>query len=155
MLAKPVDAELAAFMASPVMIIIGTCDAAGRPEVARGCGALVRGDAGEVDIVVSGWLWPATLRNLATGGVAAATFARPADYVTYQVKGEATLAAPTPRHLDAARDYERDIRRVFAGLGLEKRLVDPWITQREPAVLRLAIAEVYVQTPGPRAGRAR
>src|SRR3569833_1882793 len=87
-----IDSELAAFLSSPVMIILGTCDAHGNPEIGRGIGARVDSSGAAVDVVVSSWQWPGTVANVRNSERAAITFARPSDYVTYQVKGRAQFA---------------------------------------------------------------
>ena len=147
------DAELAAFLASPVMIIVGTCDAANRPAIGRAVGATVDADAGIVDLVVSAWQWPATVANLRNGSRVAVTFARPSDYVSYQAKGVGSVRPVQAADLDCARRYMAAIRDVLAGLGLDRRLAAPWLSAREAAVVRVEVDAVYVQTPGARAGQ--
>ncbi|MFC3225698.1 hypothetical protein ACFOGJ_00550 [Marinibaculum pumilum] len=146
------DAERAAFVASPVMIVIGTCDAELRPEIGRGLGARIAAD-GIVEIVLSGWQWPATLDNLRRTGQAAATFARPSDYVAYQVKGSAALRPADAADLAHAERYMAAIDAELQGLGLPQAVIAPWLVCRDPAVLRLTPARVFVQTPGAQAGR--
>ncbi len=147
------DAELAAFLASPVMIIIGTCDAGNRPAIGRAVGATVDADAGIVELVVSGWQWPDTIANLRHGSRIAVTFARPSDYVSYQVKGAASVRAVLADDLDRARRYMATIVDVLAGLGLDRSLAAPWVTEQEAVVVRLEVDAIYVQTPGARAGQ--
>lgn len=143
--------DLRQFIASPVMIIIGTRDSANRPAVGRAVGARVV-DAGTVEFLYSAWQWPETHRNLAANGEAALTFARPADYVAYQLKGNARLRAATPADQALTSRYQADIHAMFAGLGLPAELVAPWLADRELAAARLRVRELYVQTPGPSAG---
>jgi len=147
------DLELAAFLASPVMIIIGTCDAGKRPAIGRAVGAMVDAEAGIVELVVSAWQWPATVANLRNGSRIAVTFARPSDYVSYQAKGVASVRAAQPADLDRARRYMAAIIDVLAGLGLDRSLAAPWITEREAVVARLEVEAIFVQTPGARAGQ--
>jgi predicted pyridoxine 5'-phosphate oxidase superfamily flavin-nucleotide-binding protein len=147
------DAELAAFLASPVMIIIGTSDDSGRPEIARAVGARIDPDRGVVELVVSAWQWPATIADLRTRGRIAVTFARPSDYVSYQLKGAARIRPAGADDLELAARYMESIVEVLAGLGLDRRLAAPWITDREAVVARIEVQSVYVQTPGVRAGQ--
>ena len=150
----PLDPALTEFLTSPVMIIIATHGEALHPEIARGNGALARADSGTVDLVISGWLWPGTLRNLRAGSLIAATFARPRDYAAFQIKGTATLVEPQPEHLRLSAHYMNGIREALTAQGLEAPLIDPWLSDRDPAVARITVLEAYEQTPGPRAGRA-
>lgn len=147
------DADLAAFLASPVMIIIGTSDAGGRPEIARAVGARIEADAGVVELVVSAWQWPATVANLRRSERIAVTFARPSDYVSYQVKGDATIRPAGAEDLDLARRYMTAIVDVLDGLGLDRRLAAPWVTDQDAVVARFRVQALYVQTPGARAGQ--
>jgi hypothetical protein len=147
------DAELAAFLASPVMIIIGTRDGGNRPAIGRAVGATVDADAGSVELVVSAWQWPDTIADLRHGSRIAVTFARPADYVSYQLKGVATVRAALADDLVHAQRYMAAIVDVLAGLGLDRSLAAPWVTEREAVVVRLEVEAIFVQTPGARAGQ--
>jgi hypothetical protein len=149
-----IDAELAAFLESPVMIILGT-GVEGVPEIGRGLGASVEADGAALDIIVSAWQWPETVAQARATGLIAATFARPADYVTYQVKGRVDRVAPLTPALEAcAARYAACITEVLAGLGLPPELTAPWRSGRNLVALRIRPAQVFVQTPGPRAGSA-
>ena len=148
-----IEDEVARFVVSPVMIIIGTRDAANRPNIGRGMGACVA-DGEIVEVVVSSWQWPETVANLRDNGRLAVTFARPSPNVSYQLKGRATLRNADPSDLDRAQVYASDIRAVLEGLGLSQELLLPWFSDREAVVAQLKVEEVYVQTPGPKAGTA-
>ena len=145
--------ELPRFMMSPVRIILGSSSNDLVPEIARAAGAVVDAAAGTVDLVLSSWQWPATVANIATTGRLSATFARPSDYVSYQVKGTAHLVTPTPVHQERVRAYLRAMTEVFSGLGLDPRLPEPWLVDRDPAVARLTVEAVFLQTPGANAGQ--
>jgi hypothetical protein len=148
----PIDAELAAFLESPVMIIVGSSDDGLRPQIARAAGAIVDRAQGRVDLIVSGWQWPDTIANVRRNGRLAVTFARPADYVSYQVKGRAAIIPASAAHRARAQRYIEAMTETFAGLGLDRAVVAPWLVKREPQVLRLSIETVFVQTPGEKAG---
>ncbi|MBL6455786.1 hypothetical protein JMJ55_10660 [Belnapia sp. T6] len=148
-----ISAELAAFLESPVMIILGT-GSAGVPEIGRGLGASVEGGGDALYVMVSAWQWPETVANARANGRIAATFARPADYVTYQVKGRVDLIAPpTPALHACAMHYAARIAEALAELGLSPEHTAPWRSDRDLAALRIRPAQVFVQTPGSRAGR--
>ena len=147
------DTELASFLASPVMIIIGTRGDDNQPEIARAVGARIDGGAGRMRLVLSAWQWPRTVRNLKEDGRVAVTFARPSDYVSYQVKGSATVQPADAEDLLHAERYMQEIVEILAGLGLDRRLAAPWLTRREPITAAVEVQAVFVQTPGPTAGR--
>lgn len=146
--------DLARFLESPVMIILGTADAKGRPEIGRAVGARVVAAQGRVDLVVCGWQWPGTVANLRATERLAATFSRPGDYVTYQLKGHAALRDADEDDLRLAESYRARTQAALEALDLSPGMADHWLIIRDPVVLRLGVEEVFVQTPGPRAGAA-
>jgi hypothetical protein len=81
------------------------------------------------------------------------TFARPSDYVSYQLKGRASLCPADADDLARSNRYMAEILEVLAGLGLDRRLAMPWLCNREPVVVGIDVDAVFVQTPGPKAGR--
>lgn len=147
------DASLVQFLLRPVMILVGTVDPAARPEIGHGVGSLVVPEAGRIDVLVSRWQWPATIANVERAGRAAATFSRPADYETYQIKGRATLRAAGAPEAETARAYCRDTLAALMELGMAHDLVAHWQSTRDLVVVSLSVDEVFSQTPGPLAGQ--
>lgn len=148
-----INQELAAFMSSPVMIVLGSCDDALVPEIGRAVGALVRDEGAFVDLMVSEWQWPKTVANVRANGRLSVTFARPSDYVSFQVKGNATAMPSTDEHRALSTRYAGRIAATLGQLGLEGRVIAPWLVERDLVVLRLSTEEVFVQTPGAKAGQ--
>jgi hypothetical protein len=148
-----IESELAKFLTSPVMIIVGTSDAHGQSEIARGAGARVDAERGVVELLFSGWQWPATMNNLRANPRIAVTFARPNDYVSYQVKGRATLRDAGAQDISFSERYLTDIAEVLIGLGMNRELVAPWLMNREAVVAHINVDDIYVQTPGTGAGQ--
>ena len=149
---NPIDAALATFLESPVMIIVGSCDDGLLPQVARAAGAVVDRATGHIDLIVSGWQWPQTIANIGRNGRLAVTFARPADYVSYQLKGRAAIIPASVAHRQRAQYYIEAMTETFAGLGLDRTVAASWLVDLEPQVLRLAVQTIFVQTPGEKAG---
>jgi hypothetical protein len=149
---NPIDAALATFLESPVMIIVASCDDGLLPQIARAAGAVIDRAKGRVDLIVSGWQWPQTIINVGRNGRLAVTFARPADYVSYQLKGRAAVIPASVAHRQRAQHYIEAMIETFAGLGLDRAVAAPWLVDREPQVLRLAVETIFVQTPGEKAG---
>ena len=145
--------DLAAFMVSPVMIILGTRDDMLVPEIARAVGAIVHKEGGCADLMISEWQWPKTVANVRANGQLAVTFARPSDYVSYQVKGHATVVPTAAEHITLARRYVESMASTLGDLGLERRIVAPWLVARDLVTLRLSVQEIFVQTPGAKAGQ--
>ena len=144
--------EVASFLESGVSILVGTRDDRLVPEAVRGCGAAVCAGGTELLVLVPEATGAATVANLAANGRIAVTFSRPTDHRSLQIKGRVLERR-------AAGDGERAIAdRYRCGFAQELALVGvpPRMTIRMamwPAhAVRLAIAGVFVQTPGPGAG---
>jgi hypothetical protein len=148
-----IDAELAAFIESPVMIIVGTCDDTLLPQIGRAVGAIVDSAKSRIELVVSGWQWPDTIANIRRNGRLSVTFARPSDYVSYQVKGRATVKPASAAHRARAENYIGAMTATLVGNGLDPTVIAPWLVDREPIALRLAVEMIFVQTPGDKAGQ--
>jgi hypothetical protein len=148
-----IDEELGIFMESPVMIILGSCDDALRPQIGRAAGAIVDAREGRVDLMVCAREWPLTVANVRQNGRLSATFARPRDYVSYQAKGRATAIAASDAHRARARSYTEAMTATLVALGLEPSVAARWFADRELVALSLLVETIFVQTPGEKAGR--
>lgn len=137
-----INEEFAAFMTSPVMIILGTRDGSLVPEIARAVGAVVRREEGCVDLMISEWQWPQTVANVRANGQLSVTFARPSDYVSYQVKGHATVIPASTEHATVATRYMESMTATLAELGLEKRIIAPWLVDQNLVQLCLSVQEI-------------
>ncbi len=146
------DDDLTAFIESPVMQIVGTTGAVRRPAIGRGVGAWRSRDRGRIDLALSTWQWPETIANLRENGRIAVTFSRPSDYVTYQVKGTATLRPADEDEIQRSASYMVAIVSTLMRLGLAPEIIAPWLTSRDVIVATIAVSAVYVQTPGSKAG---
>ncbi|MFD2143904.1 pyridoxamine 5'-phosphate oxidase family protein, partial [Ancylobacter oerskovii] len=56
------------------------------------------------------------------------------------------------RDLDHAERFIMAATEELASLGVPRSIIAPWLTAREARVARIAVREIYVQTPGPLAG---
>src|ERR1700731_1750290 len=149
---NPINAALATFLESPVMIIVASCDDGLLPQIARAAGAVVDRATGRIDLIVSGWQWPQTIANVGRNGRLSVTFARPADYVSYQLKGRAAIIPASAAHRQRAQHYIEAMTETFAGLGLDQAVAAPWLPRPGPHGLRLPGEALFVQTPGEKAG---
>lgn len=146
------DDKLLEFFKRPLMCIIAGADAAGRPSAGRGVGFDVLADRETVDVIFSAWQWPRLEADIRQTGRVAATFVSPSDYVSFQVKGAATMQDTGAPDLDRAERFMTAATNELESLGVPRSLIAPWLTAREARVARLDIREIYVQTPGPLAG---
>lgn len=146
------DDKILEFLRQPLMCILGGVDAHGRPSAGRGIGIHAFEDRETVDLMFSGWQWPRLEASIGQTGRLAATFVRPSDYVTFQIKGAGSLRAPDDADLERAGRFMADATDELQSLGVPPSIIMPWLTSREARVARLAISEIYIQTPGPQAG---
>lgn len=146
------DDRLLDFFNRPLMCIIAVADETGRPSAGRGVGFQLLEDRETIDVLFSDWQWPRLEPCIRQTGRIAATFVSPSDYVSFQLKGLASMRKTETADLDRADRFMTAATDELESLGVPRDLIAPWLTARETRVARLAISEIYVQTPGPLAG---
>ncbi|PWR24780.1 hypothetical protein [Zavarzinia aquatilis] len=148
-----IDNAIAEFVEGAVMTILASRDQGFHPAIGRGVGTRRAADGHLLDTMVSRAQWPDLIANLAPGAPLAVTFVAPDDYRTFQIKG--VIEAVTPAS-DGDRAfthaYHRDIHRVLTALGVTEGQIGFWLTDADLWCLRYRPTDVFVQTPGPRAG---
>ena len=151
MAAAPISLELKEFLESGISLLVGSRDARLQPEVVRALGARIEEGGREVTAFVPVATSARTLANARENGRLAVCFAS-IDHRSYQLKGaliEARAADEQDRRL--IERYRAALAQHFGLVGLPPRLtlrVAHW-----PAhALRVAIEDVFIQTPGPGAG---
>lgn len=147
-----IDERLAAFFNRPLMAIIASTDVTGRPAAGRGIGFRLLDDREAMEVIFSAWQWPDLDHAIGQSGKLAVTFVSPSDYVSFQIKGIASLRDAAADDLDEAARFMASAMAELERLGVARELIVPWLTERGARVARLEICEVYVQTPGPLAG---
>jgi len=137
---------------SGVSILVGTRDAARRPEATRGVGAVVSPDRRRLTVFLPGAVSERAVANLRDNGLIAVGFSSVLDHQTLQVKGKT-------EEIRDARDDEREIvtryhaafAEILAVVGLPRttvRYLNVW-----PSVaVTFEVTDVFQQTPGPNAG---
>ncbi|CAH1652313.1 pyridoxamine 5'-phosphate oxidase family protein [Chelatococcus asaccharovorans] len=146
------DDDLLEFFRQPLMCIIAAADASGRPSAGRGVGFHILEDREAIEIIFSAWQWPRLEADIRQTGKLAATFVSPSDYVSFQLKGRATLRDTEALDIGRADRFITAATNELEALGVPRRLIAPWLTVREAKVVQLAVSETYVQTPGSLAG---
>lgn len=150
--AVQLDHTLLEFFKQPLMCILAGADAAGRPSAGRGVGFDLPDDGQAVDVIFSAWQWPRLDADIRQTGRIAATFVSPSDYVSFQLKGIATVRDTQAHHLDRAERFMTAATNELASLGVPRPIIAQWLTARDARVARIAVSEIYIQTPGPLAG---
>jgi hypothetical protein len=145
--------ELYALLDGPSIMFIATRDAAMEPMSTMAFGLRVAPDEREVTVFVPAPLAPPLVPNLRDNGQIAVNIVRPTDHRAVQIKG---LWLGERRTDESDRSYierYRDAMIQEMGLiGIPRsvwRRIHWWPT----VALRLEVRDVFVQTPGPSAGR--
>jgi hypothetical protein len=146
-------ADLVEFFESGVSILVGTRDAALRPACARGAGARARA----ADCVVTVYLPQAasaqTVANVLSNGRIAVTFSRPLTHYSIQLKG--TCSGPRESS-EEDRAVQQRYRAAYAeqlhAVGLP-RATAARLAWWPSVALDIVVEDLFVQTPGPNAGR--
>jgi hypothetical protein len=147
--------ELFELLEGPSIMHIATRDATLQPLTALAFGIQLggSGQANEVTVFVPAVLADAVMPNLRDNGQMAVTMVCPADNRSAQIKG-VWLGERRTDEADRARlaRYSENLTRVMGMVGVPRsawRRLLWW-----PALaLRMEVREVFVQTPGPSAGR--
>ncbi|MBP2160452.1 MULTISPECIES: pyridoxamine 5'-phosphate oxidase family protein [Asticcacaulis] len=148
------DEELLAFATGSVMLVMGTADANRQPAIARAVGVRHGGDEA-LRIIYSRKRWPSVAPNVAATGLLALTCVKPIDYTAYQLKGPASVGVLDDADRQCNADYV-----ARAGDTLPVSTTDPghaaiWMDSEDLGVIIQQVREVYIQTPGSRAGVRR
>ena len=134
------------------MCVVAAADRTGRPAVGRGVGFRLLEDRETIDVIFSGWQWPRLETSIPETGKLAVTFVSPSDYISFQLKGTATLRDAEPLDHERARCFMSAATAELRSLGVAGPMIGSWLTLSGARVARLKVSEIYVQTPGPRAG---
>ncbi|MBX3485395.1 pyridoxamine 5'-phosphate oxidase family protein [Phenylobacterium sp.] len=147
------DPELVRFLQGPVMILMASRTAEGRPAIARVLGCRVQDD-GDLHVQVGARQWAEALGGLAPGDTVALTFVRPSDYRAVQVKGPLLSRMPGDAAADArATAYRSAMGAELLRLGILQPQIDQWVDLEPLAALHMRPSVVFDQTPGDGAGQ--
>jgi hypothetical protein len=135
-----------------VATVVATRDDRMRPSLQRGWALAVSEDGREVTVCVPAPPGSQTRENLEAGGAVAITCSRPTTYRTVQVKGQlvaihdptAEQRAAAEAHADA---FSQEVEELGLPPGAGRRMFDT-----DLVAVTITVAELYDQTPGPRAG---
>lgn len=148
------DDKLVAMIESHPSIIVGTCDRALVPTMARGFGARVISSGEALEVLVSRWPGRATLANIQASRRIAVTFTAPETFEAFQVKGGVTgWGECTPADLELSSTYAEVIRRRIVNLGEPPEMVPVVFSAQGLFRIHFTPEVVFRQTPGKNAGQ--
>jgi len=156
--ARPLPAEVKAFIERGASVMVGTRDAELVPELVRALGTRISADRTRLSVCVAMAAGARTVGNLRDNSRLAVTFALPADSHAIQLWGRC-IGTGRPRRddLTAVRQHRDLFARVNTGLGVPLPFIEA-LWQRELAgspdmvTIRFVIEQIFNQTPGPDAG---
>ncbi|MEQ9812259.1 MAG: hypothetical protein RLO50_05725 [Azospirillaceae bacterium] len=154
----PLTPDVAAFLQSAVSILVAAGGPDGLPVMARAIACDPDAAAGEVRLLLRTADAAALLAAIDRGSPVAAMFSRPTTNRTLQVKApSAVVEPPDPALLACHRQYFAGMAAELAGLGFDARFISCVVSDNGStlAAVRLAVAEIFDQTPGPAAGSVK
>lgn len=151
-LAPELSPALVEFLESGISVLVGTRDASFRPAAMRASGAKFSADRKRLVVYVAATVGEQIAKNARSTGRLAATFSRPYDHLSYQVKGQVLEVRPSSEADRAVQ--EQYLARFVAQLeivGLPREITER-LSYWPSYAIELAVDGLYVQTPGPAAG---
>jgi hypothetical protein len=145
-------AELADFLESGVSILIGTRSPDLRPLSGRGMGAKVDRARGTVTIYFPSEPCARLIENVRATKVLAATFSRPIDHRSLQIKGSVTsIREGTEEDQAIQAVYRGALMEQLAAIGVSRAL-SRRVAWFPSVAVEVHVSEMFEQTPGPNAG---
>lgn len=149
-----IGANVAAFLESPVMILVSTRGSGCRANIARGSGARFDRRKGHIDVLLCRSQWSDVVGNAARGDPIAVTFARPVDYRAFQAKGVIQeIASASEEEQLRATAYVACMLEMMAELGVTKVQLSHTLTDKDLVRISFLPTDLFAQTPGPDAGQ--
>ncbi|HVL76063.1 MAG TPA: hypothetical protein VM406_08605 [Noviherbaspirillum sp.] len=149
------DADSAAFLALGCSINAGAYGADRIPVTARCCGCNVTPDRTALTVFLSSRQGAAVVRAVRDNGAIAVVFSQPSTHRTLQIKGrDALVVLPEPEDLDRVARYRHAFGEELRACGYDPLLAHTILSHPPADIvgLRFSPSEVYLQTPGPKAG---
>jgi hypothetical protein len=146
--------DVFAFLTGGKSLVIGTCDKDLVPECARAVALWVAPDRKNVNVFLPEVVCARTLENLRANGCIAIGVSHPPDHRSLQLKGSLRQIAPaTPDELLFVQSYLQELSLSLDLVGLPANVIER-LNYRPCLRADVALEAIFLQTPGPDAGRA-
>jgi pyridoxamine 5'-phosphate oxidase-like protein len=147
------DDDAAELIEGPAAIVLCTVDADGRAIITRAWGVQIGDGRRDITICVATSGVPRMRESLERLGEVALNFTIPTSYRGIQVKGTVLEAGePSPEDLARLHAQFSSFCRTAVAVGMTERGVRRLLLGPDFLRIRLAVRELYDQTPGPAAG---
>jgi hypothetical protein len=150
--------ELLDLAASGPVVIVGSGDASGVPEVSRAWGLLLLADVDEMVVCLPSISGRHLLANLESTGRVAVNVTGPQTYRSFQMKGRVlSIGMASREDLDRVAAHQHAFVESVAAVGMPRDLVPRLYDDSDPnqqnlTAVRIAVDALFDQTPGPGAG---
>ncbi len=145
--------NLVDFLHGPVVMAVGTRSDGLMPAVTYGRGAVFDAKNDVITVIVPDVESEATFENLEHNGAIALSAGDGISHETYQFKGRCLDVGPSDEHQRAIEDvYTRKMIAHYRAKGVPDEHFGGYVLYPSTAI-RFRVEEVFVQTPGPGAGR--
>jgi hypothetical protein len=151
--AIPISHDVISHLTGEVMVITSVRLSDARASIARSAGAAYEPQTGHVQLFISGSQWSETTNAATAGKLIAATFTRPENYVSYQLKGRIVTTEPADEDGNAyARAYVERTLKVMNQLGVTRLQLSHTFATHDLIRITFCPLEIFTQSPGPLAG---
>jgi len=154
--APVLDVASAGFITHHVSMLVASCSHAGVPSITRALGCRVSPDRRDVTLFLPVSRSTAVLRDLRDGAAVAVVFSRPSTHETLQLKGTAVrVTSLVPGDRERMQAYGESLADDIRTLGWRDPFVSALtnVLDEEAVAVTFTPSDVFVQTPGPAAGR--
>jgi hypothetical protein len=145
--------DVFAFLTGGKSLVIGTCDKDLIPESARAVALSVAPDRKHVSVFLPEAVCDRTLANLRANGAIAIGVSHPPDHRSLQLKGVLRKLAPaSAEDLVFVQSYLHELSVLLDLVGLPANVVER-LNYRPCVRAEIVVEALFIQTPGPEAGR--
>jgi hypothetical protein len=149
--ATKIPEDLVDFLESGVSILVGTRNAKNEPEATRACGARISKDRTQVELFFPDWVKRAP-SDIQENGEVAVCFSRFLDNYSIQLKGGgASIRDATDGERSVPERYIAAYIETLSMVGFPRSLTTR-IRVWPAKVVSFPVRDIFVQTPGPKAG---
>lgn len=151
--AAVIGSELRTHVAEGYAVVVATCDAGLRPQLARVWGLEIAPEGRALTFAVEAPPGSPMRANLAPGAAVALTATKPSTYRSTQIKGRLRRTwQPTDADLARAARHGEAFAENVLEVGIDTPRALRFVHDDVLVVVELEVQEVYDQTPGPAAG---
>jgi hypothetical protein len=147
-----IPAALVEFLESGLAVSVGTCGIDLMPETTQAVCVAVSADHASLRLFLPVATARATIEDLRANPNIAVTLSSPPTHRTVQLKGRVSRIAPAGHEEEAlVKRYIANVVEQLVSVGLPAMLTQR-ISHWPCWAVEISVSEIFVQTPGPRAG---